>query len=265
MKKKRKVVKVLTVLAGSFFLSAFCVQAQNCCLTDVSSIDYGCPDGKVTATDYSILMKEFGTGDCISCRSLVPKTGQTTCYDENGNQRICTGTGENGESQKGVNWPNPRFTDNGNGTVTDNLTGLMWLKDANCIATNYPSFDNDDITGDGMVIWQHALDFVKGINEGEYSSCSGSTPYDDWRLPNIKELLSLVYYGVNDPALPNTAGTGKCTEGDPFINVRPSLYWSSTTQAGITSRACYMRIGYGDTHYGVKSSDIYVWPVRGSQ
>ena len=41
-------------------------------------------------------------------------------------------TGSDGDLQKGVAWPNPRFTDNANGTVTDNLTGLIWLKNANC-------------------------------------------------------------------------------------------------------------------------------------
>ena len=55
----------------------------------------------------------------------VPKTGQTTFY----------ATGDDGDLEKGVPWPSPRFTDNGNGTVTDNLTGLTWLEDANCDGT----------------------------------------------------------------------------------------------------------------------------------
>ena len=50
--------------------------------------------------------------------------------------------------QKGVAWPNPRFTDNGNGTVTDNLTGLIWLKNANCFGTKK--------LGDGLDGRQHA-------------------------------------------------------------------------------------------------------------
>ena len=52
--------------------------------------------------------------------SPVPKTGQTTSY----------GTREDGALQKGVAWPTPRFTDNNNGTVTDKLTGLIWMKNA---------------------------------------------------------------------------------------------------------------------------------------
>ena len=52
----------------------------------------------------------------------VEKTGQTTSY----------AAGDDGDLEKGVTWPSPRFTDNTNGTVTDNLTGLIWLKNANC-------------------------------------------------------------------------------------------------------------------------------------
>ena len=74
----------------------------------------------------------------------LPKTGQTTCR-EAGNIIDCAGTGQDGEIQAGVEWPFPRFTDNGDGTVTDNLTGLMWLKDAGCIVN---------------VTWQGALDAV---------------------------------------------------------------------------------------------------------
>ena len=83
-------------------------------------------------------------------------------------------------------------TDNGDGTVTDNLTGLMWLRDANCIATNYPEFDTDFTAGDGRVTWQHALDFVNGINSGAYSQCGAG--HQDWRLPNREELRSLLDY-----------------------------------------------------------------------
>ena len=50
--------------------------------------------------------------------TLVPKTGQTTSY----------ATGDDGNHQTGISSPNPRFTDNGDGTVMDKQTGLVWLK-----------------------------------------------------------------------------------------------------------------------------------------
>ena len=52
----------------------------------------------------------------------VPQTGQTTSYE----------IGDDGDLERGVVWPDPRFTDNANGTVTDNLTGLIWSKLAKC-------------------------------------------------------------------------------------------------------------------------------------
>jgi hypothetical protein len=62
----------------------------------------------------------------------VRKTGQTGCWDSSGAVIACAGTGQDGELQKGAALPSPRFTDNGDGTVTDNLTGLIWLKNADC-------------------------------------------------------------------------------------------------------------------------------------
>jgi len=68
---------------------------------------------------------------CNGPPAPVPKSGQTACWDESGYPIDCVGTGQDGEYQGGVS-VDPRFTDNGDGTVTDNLTGLIWLKDANC-------------------------------------------------------------------------------------------------------------------------------------
>ena len=58
----------------------------------------------------------------------------------------------------------------------------MFLKDLNCMLTHYPEFDTDDNPGDGLVKWQTALDFVRGINDGTYVNCSAG--YNDWRTPN---------------------------------------------------------------------------------
>lgn len=73
----------------------------------------------------------------------LPKTGQTTSY----------ATGDDGDLQLGVAWPSPRFTDNGDGTVTDNLTGLMWAENANL---------------DGVKTWADALSYVNALNLAGY-------------------------------------------------------------------------------------------------
>ena len=64
----------------------------------------------------------------------------------------CAGTGEDGDHQRGVALVTPRFTKNGDGTVIDNQTGLIWLEDSNCMGENYPGFDNDNIVGNGSVL-----------------------------------------------------------------------------------------------------------------
>jgi hypothetical protein len=166
----------------------------------------------------------------------LPKTGQTMCYDIDGGEISCTETGQDGEYQAGVTWPSPRFTDNGNETVTDNLTGLMWTKSAN-------------LPGSAKT-WQQALNYVKGMNAGTYSSFG----YTDWRLPNRKELYSLIDFSRNNPVLP---------AGHPFTNVQADFYWTSTTIADIPYIAwsIYMEGGFVDDI--LKSNNIYVWPVRG--
>jgi hypothetical protein len=158
----------------------------------------------------------------------VPRTGVTTSL----------AAGDDGALQKGIPLPTPRFTDNNNGTITDNLTGLIWLKNANCIASSYPGFDQTGIIGDGAVTWFQAMDFVAGINSGTYNcgdiSGTGNTHRTDWRLPNIRELSSLVNYAFFTPAISNAAGTGHGNDSDPFSNLSISGdYLSSTTMARV--------------------------------
>ena len=155
--------------------------------------------------------------------------------------------------------------------VTDNLTGLMWLKDGNCISTNYPGSDNDNVSGDGRVTWQHALDFVAGINAGTYPNCGAG--YTDWRMSNIKELLSLIDYRFAYPCLSNVDGTQQLTQGDPFYLVIPQYstgegYWTSTTDAMNADEGfdawCLNFIDCEVRRLG-KVGDRYVWPVRGGK
>ena len=61
----------------------------------------------------------------------LPKTGQTTCTNASGFLFPVQAQARTENCKRGVDWPSPRFTNNGNGTVTDNLTGLMWTQDAN--------------------------------------------------------------------------------------------------------------------------------------
>ena len=166
----------------------------------------------------------------------LPQTGQTTCYDTSGSVIPCTNTGQDGDIRAGVAWPNPRFTDNSDGTMTDNLSGLMWTQDANLPA--------------GTKTWKEALDYVAGMNAGSYLG------YTDWRLPNVNELESLVNA--------KEANSATWLNGQGFINVQSNSYWSSTGYAPNTSLAWYVTMINGLVG-SVNNFVIYVWPVRSLQ
>ena len=194
----------------------------------------------------------------------VAKTGQTECYKSDGTTGTCTpGTancpeGQDGDLEKGVPWPNPRFTDNGNGTVTDNLTGLIWLKNASCM-----KFWFLDSTGSNVRGWSEALTAANAL-EPPYCGLSDGSGDGDWRLPNRRELDSLLDMGYCVPFLSDTAGTGHWSNDDPFTAVMAenSNYWSSTTTAGLAGYAFAVSIGDGQVLSYTKDNTFQVWPVR---
>ena len=149
----------------------------------------------------------------------VPYSGQTT--------------------SRGVAWPTPRFVDNGDGTVVDRLTGLHWMKNANCW---------------GSMSWFVALSRVAQLNTGA-SHCDGYTGrHTDWRLPHINELESLVDTGRVNPVLPS---------GHAFSSVQSTNYWSSTTRASNTGSAWDVNLNGGNVNNASKAGSLYGWPVRG--
>ena len=92
-----------------------------------------------------------------------------------------------------------------------------------------------------------------GLEDGECGLTDGSNA-GDWRLPNYKELFSLVDAQNYSPALPS---------GHPFSNVQHYNYWSSTAYAFSTDVAWGVDMYDGDVDYDGKDSYGYVWPVRG--
>lgn len=174
---------------------------------------------------------QTGTGSLGNTyNAAVPKTGQTTSY----------ATGDDGDLERGVAWPSTRFTDTGNGTVVDNLTGLIWLKNANCF---------------GLQTWANALSAANTLNSGECGLTDGSAE-GAWRLPNVREMQSLIDYGRSNPALPS---------GHPFSGVQSGYHWTSTSNAGVTSVAWHVDLNFGNMNASFKTITYYVWPVRGEQ
>ena len=165
----------------------------------------------------------------------LPKTGQTTCYDVAGAVIACAGTGQDGALQTGVAGPSPRFTVDGTGNcVTDNLTGLMWTRNANLPV--------------GTRTWQQALDFANNLN-----LCG----FTDWRLPNRKELRTLANYGATDNA------TALVALG--FNNVQASNYWSSTSLARSPTLVWVVNMFDDRVSLDDKTTAHCVWPVRAGQ
>lgn len=162
------------------------------------------------------------------------QTGQTACHDESGLEVTCAGSGQDGEFRAGVEWPEPRF-ESGEETVVDRLTGLTWARDANL--AELPMF------------WDEALAFVARMNR------DGAFGFSDWRLPNRRELRSLVSHQTKMPALPT---------GHPFRNVVASWYWSSTSAAISPAHAWYVHMAGARMFYGRKDQSYLVWPVRGA-
>ncbi|OAD18933.1 protein containing DUF1566 [Candidatus Thiomargarita nelsonii] len=137
-----------------------------------------------------------------------------------------------------------RYTDNGDGTVTDNRTGLIWLKNTNCF---------------GQQNWKKAMQSAAKLAQGQCGLRDGSRA-GMWRLPTIKEWEAMMDTRYRKPALSNAAGTGQWKEGDAFSSVK-YWYWSSTEHS--TSSAWYVNLSVGSVSGNVKTSLNYVWAVRG--
>ena len=165
----------------------------------------------------------------LGCGGRVFKTGQTTSF----------ATGDDGDFQAGTPVPSPRFTDNGDGTITDNLTGLTWLKNASCL---------------GQQTWANALAAANALADSNVAcSLEDGSVAGDWRLPNRNELTSLLDLGTFDPALP---------AGHPFMNVA-DFYWSSTTVAVETIAAWNVFFNFGSVGISDKANRVFVTAVRG--
>jgi len=121
------------------------------------------------------------------------------------------------------------FLDNGDGTVTDITTGLMWEQ-----------------TETGAMTWEKALAFSEDLE---------LAGFHDWRLPTIRELSRLVDDSRREPSIDETF----------FPGCRPSVYWSSTTHALYPSLAWYVGFDDGLVEAEYKGSRYYVRAVRGGK
>ena len=194
-------------------------------------IDYlAQPNSSLTGADFNAYN---GSNRLVS----LGNTGQTTSY----------ANGDDASLHKGIAWPGPRFADNQDGTVTDNLTGLTWLQDAGCLPA---------------AVWATALAEVNQLASGACALNDGSHA-GQWRLPNLNELESVVDVSASNPAV---------SVGSPFLNVSNGIYWSSTSYfGGQGGSPTAWTIRFSDGRYmndfssNVKTTSLNeVWAVKGN-
>ncbi|HXC93889.1 MAG TPA: DUF1566 domain-containing protein [Geobacteraceae bacterium] len=205
------------------------------------------------------------TFTCHAAVIQLPQTGQTVCYGTaaatDGSVVSCTGTGQDGDTLAGVPWPSPRFVDNGKGTVTDNLTGLVWLKNSNCTETLggvRRDITNTDMPVAGFVYkWLDALTWVANLGDGACGLTDGSIA-GSWRMPNVNELKSLINLRQQPMMLSPAA---------PFAGQALPGYWTSDAGSTITNN--YEAVGTtAITDSGTDKTltlgrlSAYIWPVR---
>ena len=187
---------------------------------------YHAGEASLTAVDADLAEENIASGVTIfgvagtMTGGCVPDTGQTTSY----------GTGD--DADYNPTGTQPSYTDNGDGTTTDNRTGLMWLKDDN----NYNS--------GGTQAWTAAL---SGCESFTYAT------YTDWRLPNANELFSIV----------EQEGTAPFINATYFPNTESNYYWTSTTYVPATTYALGVVFNVGGVYYTNKTNAYSVRPVRG--
>jgi hypothetical protein len=175
----------------------------------------------------------------------IVDTGQTTCYDDDGNEINCSESGEAFYGQDAqFDGLQSSYTDNGDGTVTDDVTGLMWQQ----------------TPASAGLSWEEANDYCESLELGGY---------DDWRMPTMKELYSLNDFSQGWPYL-NTAYFNLAETGTSVS--KDEQYWSFDYYAGTTvegrSEAAF-GVNHGTGHIKAYPATVsgrmgnYVRAVRG--
>jgi hypothetical protein len=193
-------------------------------------------DGRIDISDASYLLNFLFLGGprpvaCTGGRSGLPDTGQTTCFDCSGQPvacrnclgqpRPCDGFTVDSlalqDALQNTGCPNDaqRFTIRLDDTVIDNCTGLQWQRF---------TADRDDDGNPDEFDWCAALDYCQNLSFAGHS---------DWRLPNVRELQSIVDYGRINPA------------ADPLFRAESTVYWSSTSATPSPSRAWCISFTFG--------------------
>ena len=143
-------------------------------------------------------------------------------------------------------WPDSRYTDHGNGTVTDTKTGLSWKQ-----CSEGQTASSGGCSGDASsYTWDQALQQPATLNSG-----GGYAGHSDWRLPNIKELASLGALDRNSPSINSAL----------FPSTPSAWFWSSSPYAYDGVNAWKFGFYDGSDNNDSRNNDYHVRLVRGGQ
>lgn len=171
----------------------------------------------------------MGVTGTLSSGGGLLVTGQTSCWNSFGVLVDCEGTGQDGDFGMPIS-----FTDNSDGTLADNATGLVWEK------CTYGQIGVECSGDPSTTTWDEALLYCLSSETGGYT---------DWRLPNIKELLSLIDYSGDPP-------------GFYYPFSQTGFYWSSTTSMFFLNGAWVYNNGFNALTESSKGTYYYTRCVR---
>ena len=166
----------------------------------------------------------------IPAENALPATGQRKSYAEY----------DDGYYRSGAEL---HFRDNSDGTITDLNTGLMWGKSGYAELDVEPPVPYESEGRWRRYFWNHALLYCERLH---------LAGYDDWRLPNYKELISILDLSRMEP----------CVNQEYFPGTRTDFYWTSTSFAYQTSQAWYVYFNLGYVNHINKNNYFYIRPVR---
>jgi len=202
------------------------------------------PDCEGTLSDGTTTIN-VALANCTPSKVLA--TGQTTPFQADKNDGIVGFVAVNDDGMLKLGIP-LQYKDNGDGTVTDLNTGLMWEKKAagsgclHCVNDEFYRWYVTAVDGSQESIW----DWLDDLNASNFAG------HSDWRIPNVRELHSIVHYGFSSPSL------------DPVFGPSAVAYWSSTTAAFANNNdAWYVDFFAGEVRSDFKPSGNAVRAVRG--
>ncbi len=235
-----------------------CGGALASCTNDLPA----CQDDLATAqADLTICTSDLATcsDDLAECQggsggggARRLETGQIECWNADGVVIPCAGTGHDGQFQAGFA---RGYVDNGNGTITDTSTGLMWEKLSN---------DGSVHDKDNRYTWANAVAVkIATLNAEAFGG------FTNWRLPNINELSSILDYNRSFPGVNPVFNSATCPTNCTVLTCSCIMSnfdsWSSTTHPITPANALSVSFSGGLTNSRAKTQTNYVRAVRGGQ